>query len=142
MPTRNADATWEGNLKEGKGKMRLGSGAYEGAYSFGTRFEGTPGSNPEELLGAAHAGCYSMALSGGLGRAGYEPQRVDTKAKVHLDKGEAVFSITRIELETLARVPGISEADFRRIAEETKTGCPVSRALASVPIELDARLER
>ena len=139
MPTRKAEATWEGNLKEGKGSMRLGSGAFEGKYSFGTRFEDAPGSNPEELLGAAEAGCFSMALSAGLGRAGYEPRRVETKANVLLEKPDGGFAITRIELTTRAEVPGISESEFARIAEETKTSCLVSRVL-SVPIQLDAKL--
>ena len=139
MTTRKAEASWEGDLKEGKGRMRLGSGAFDGAYSFGTRFEGAPGSNPEELLGAAEAGCFSMALAAGLGRAGYNPRRVETQANVFLEKPEGGFAITRIELTTRAEVPGISEADFARIAEETKSGCIVSKALA-VPIELDAKL--
>lgn len=140
MPTRNARAKWEGGLKEGRGEMTLGSGAYSGAYSFGTRFEGALGTNPEELIGAAHAGCFSMAFSAGLAKAGYPPRRVETKAKVHLEKVAEGFGITRIELDTEGDVPGISETEFQRLGEEAKKGCPVSRALASVPIELTARL--
>ena len=120
--------------------MSLGSGAFEGAFSFGTRFEETPGTNPEELIGAAHAGCFSMALSGNLVRAGFTPERITTTADVHIERVEAGFKITRIVLRTEARVPGIDEQTFREQAEATKTGCPVSQALASVPIELEARL--
>lgn len=140
MPTRNAEARWEGGLKDGRGEMKLGSGAFSGAYSFGTRFEGTPGTNPEELIGAAHAGCFSMAFAGGLSKAGFAPRRVETKAKVHLEKVGEGFGITKIELDTKGDVPEISEGEFQRIAEEAKRGCPVSRALASVPIELKAKL--
>jgi len=140
MPTRNAQARWEGGLKDGSGQMTLGSGAYSGAYSFGTRFEETPGTNPEELIGAAHAGCFSMAFAAGLAKAGHSPRRIETKAKVHLEKVPEGFGITRIELETEGDVPGISEEEFQRLGEEAKKGCPVSRALAAVPIELKARL--
>ena len=141
MATRNAQAVWEGNLKEGSGRMRLGSGAFEGKYSFQTRFEDAPGTNPEELIGAAHAGCFSMALSGALTRAGYAPNRIETKANVHLEKVGEGFSITRIDLATVAQAPGIAEEEFRRIAQEAKNGCPVSKALTGVKIELDARLQ-
>jgi osmotically inducible protein OsmC len=120
--------------------MALGSGAYQGAYSFGTRFEETPGTNPEELIAAAHAGCFSMQLSNLLSQAGYPPNSVETSAKVHLDRGESGFSITRIDLVTRGDVPGIDEAEFRKHAEAAKVGCPVSRALAAVDMTLDATL--
>ena len=139
MPVRNAQAAWEGGLKGGKGNMGLGSGAFEGAYSFGSRFEEAGGTNPEELIGAALAGCYSMALAAGLERGGHPPRRVATKARVHIEKVEGGFGITRIQLDTEAEVPGVDEAAFQQAAEATKTGCPVSKAL-SVPIELNARL--
>jgi osmotically inducible protein OsmC len=140
MPVRNASAEWNGSLKEGRGTMRLGSGAFEGRYSFGSRFEEAGGTNPEELIGAAHAGCFSMAFAGGLGRAGFEPKRVATDARVTIEKGEAGFRITRIDLRTEAEVPGIDEAKFREVAEAAKQGCPVSQALAGVDIRLDAKL--
>lgn len=140
MPTRRAEAQWNGDLKGGQGTMALGSGAYEGAYSFGSRFEEAPGTNPEELIGAALAGCFSMALSGALGRGGHSPERVATKAKVHVEKVGEGFAITRIELDTEARVPGIDEAAFRETAEGAKKNCPVSKALGGVEITLDARL--
>lgn len=140
MPVRNANAIWEGSLREGRGTMKLGSGAYEGGYSFGTRFEEAPGTNPEELIGAAHAGCFSMALSAGLTKAGFEPSRIETKAEVHLEKGDEGFSITRIHLTTVADVPGIDEPAFREQAEGAKANCPVSRALKAIEITLDARL--
>ncbi|GAB4415639.1 MAG: OsmC family protein [Anaerolineae bacterium] len=140
MAIRKASAVWEGSLREGKGTMRLGSGAFEGAYSFSTRFEDAPGTNPEELIGAAHAGCFSMAFSGNLGRAGFTPDYVRTTADVHLEKVETGFKITRIVLHLEAKVPGLDEKTFREQAEAAKSGCPVSQALAAVPIELDARL--
>lgn len=141
MPVRTAEAEWKGNLNQGSGRMRTGSGSFEGGYSFGSRFEETKGTNPEELIAAAHAGCFSMAFSGQLAKAGHEPTSVKTTAKVHVEKGDAGFSITRIELQCRATVPGIDEATFREKAEAAKTGCPVSKALAAVPITLDARLE-
>jgi osmotically inducible protein OsmC len=114
--------------------MRFGGGAFDGAYSFSSRFEEGEGTNPEELIAAAHAGCYSMALSGSLGRAGYSPESVATTANVHLEKGDAGFSVTRIELVTRAKVGGgIDDATFQKLAEQTKESCPVSRALAAVP---------
>jgi len=141
MPAaRTASAVWTGGLKDGKGSMRLGSGAYEGAYSFATRFEEEPGTNPEELVGAAHAGCFSMALSGALGRAGFPPTRIETSAKVYLSMGEGGASISRIELTTRAEVPGIDAATFAEQAEGAKKGCPVSKALTGVEIVLDAQL--
>ncbi len=140
MPVRTATAVWKGTLKEGGGQMRLGSGAYQGAYSFGSRFEEAPGTNPEELIAAAHAGCFSMALSAGLGRAGFTPQRVETSARAHLEKVGEGFAITRIELATEAEVPGIDETAFQQQAETAKKNCPVSKALAGVEIRLEARL--
>ena len=140
MATRTASAVWSGGLKDGNGRMKLGSGAYEGAYSFGSRFEEAPGTNPEELIGAAHAGCFSMALAAGLGKAGFAPKRISTTAKVHLAMGEGGASIPRIELATEAEVPGIDAAKFAEQAEGAKKNCPVSKALAGVEITLDARL--
>lgn len=140
MPTRRAEAEWKGDLKGGQGTMALGSGAYRGGYSFGSRFEEAPGTNPEELIGAALAGCYSMALAAGLAKDGHTPERVATQAKVHVEKVDAGFAITRIELATEARVPGLDEAKFQEAAEATKRGCPVGKALAAVEIVLDARL--
>jgi len=140
MPVRTADAQWEGPLQSGKGQMRFGSGAFEGAYSFSSRFEEGAGTNPEELIAAAHAGCFSMALSGALGRAGHDPTRVTTTAKVHLEKQEAGFRIPRIDLVTEAVVPGIDEATFQEVAEGAKKGCPVSVLLAGAEITLNAKL--
>ena len=140
MPVRTSDAQWEGDLPSGKGTMRFGGGAFEGQYSFASRFESGTGTNPEELIAAAHAGCFSMALSGALSRAGHVPNRVHTTAKVHLDKGDAGFRISAIELETEADVPGIDDAAFQKEAAAAKVGCPVSQALAAVDITLNARL--
>jgi len=142
MPTRNAQATWEGGLKGGKGSVKLGSGTFEGSYSFGTRFENAPGTNPEELVGAAHAACYSMALSAGLEKSGFPPKRVHTVAKVTVDKVNEGFKITGIKLECDAQVPNIDEQTFMQHAEGAKKGCPVSQALAATPIELHAKLEK
>src|SRR5438093_3518372 len=138
MPVRTADAQGEGSLEDGKGTMRFSG--WEGSYSFVSRCEAGPRTNPEELIAAAHAGCYSMALAGGLSKAGHVPDSVHTTAKVHIDKGEAGFRITRIELQTEARVSGIDEGTFQEIAEAAKEGCPVSQALEAVPIELTAKL--
>lgn len=140
MPTRSASATWNGNLKEGNGSFKGSSGAIEGKYSFGTRFESSPGTNPEELIGAAHAACFSMALSAGLGKNGLSPERVSTKADVTIDKVGEGFKITKIKLTCEASVPGADAAKFQEIANATKTGCPVSGALSAVPIELEAKL--
>jgi osmotically inducible protein OsmC len=137
---RKAEARWAGNLREGKGHIRLGSRAFEGPFSFGTRFESAPGTNPEELIGAAHAACFSMALSASLSAAGHVPKSVETSATVHAGKDDKGFAITRIDLVTQGDVPGVSEAEFRRMAEETKTGCIVSKALAAVPMTLKATL--
>jgi len=140
MPARKAQAVWERGLKDGQGRVRLDSGAFEGPYSFQTRFEDTPGTNPEELIAAAHAGCFSMALSAGLEKSGHKPDRVETTATVHLEREGEGFRISRIELHTQARVPGINEMVFREQAEKAKAGCPVSKALAAVHVELDAKL--
>jgi osmotically inducible protein OsmC len=140
MPTRNAEAVWEGDLKAGKGKVKLGSGAFEGPYSFNSRFESGTGTNPEELVAAAHAGCFSMALSHGLSQAGFTPKRVHTTAKVHLEKSDAGFSIPKIELLLEAEVPGITEEKFREQAETAKKNCPISKLLAAAEITLDAKL--
>lgn len=137
---RSANARWSGDLKSGKGSIRLGSGAFEGPYSFISRFEGSGDTNPEELLGAAHAACYSMALSLALSLAGHPPTSVVTTATVTLDKVGAGFAITGIALSTRGVVPGVSAADFQRLAEETKSGCIISKALAAVPMTLDAQL--
>lgn len=142
MATSKAQAEWKGDLKSGTGQMALGSGAWSGPFSFKTRFEGAPGANPEELIGAALAGCFSMALSAGLGGAGFTPTSIDTKAEVVLDKVPDGFAITVIRLTTDAVIPGISEADFGKIAEQTKTGCPVSKALVGTKIELKATLKQ
>jgi lipoyl-dependent peroxiredoxin len=132
MPKRKADARWEGSLREGRGVMRVASGAYEGPYSFQSRFQEGDGTNPEELIAGAHAGCYSMAFAADLGRAGYEPESVETTATVHLELEPAPPTIARIDLDTRVKVPGISEDEFQKIAEAAKRNCPVSRALAGV----------
>jgi osmotically inducible protein OsmC len=142
MPVRTSLAVWEGTLKSGKGKMKLGSGAYEGNYSFASRFENGPGTNPEELIGAAHAGCFSMALSLVLEEAGYTAEHIHTTAKVHIDKKNEGFRITLIELETEGKVPGIDEKTFREKAEAAKKGCPVSMALTGVEVRLNSRLAK
>ena len=130
MATRTGSAVWEGTLKEGKGTMKLGSGAFEGPYSFSSRFEEGKGTNPEELIGAAEAGCYSMALSANLEKAGYPAKRISTTATVKLEMVGGGPKITTIDLKTEADVPGIDEAKFREQAELTKKTCPVSVALA------------
>jgi len=140
MATRTGSAVWDGTLKQGKGTMKLGSGAYEGAYSFSSRFEEGKGTNPEELIGAAEAGCFSMALSSNLEKAGHPPKRISTVATVKLEMIEGAPKITTIDLKTEANVPGIDEAKFREIADQTKKGCPVSKALAGTQINLDAKL--
>lgn len=137
---RTAEAAWNGDLMKGSGKVKLGSGAFEGAYSFTSRFEDGKGTNPEELLGAAHAGCFSMALAASLAKSGHAPKQIATTAHVSLEKGDSGFSITKIELVTRGDVPGLDEAEFKRFAEETKKGCIVSRALAAVPMTVDAAL--
>jgi lipoyl-dependent peroxiredoxin len=137
---RTASAKWTGDLRTGSGTIRLGSGAFEGAYSFKTRFEGAPGTNPEELLGAAHAGCFTMALSLGLTQAGHPPRSLETSAVVHLNKVGEGFGITGIDLTTRGDVPGLSEAEFQRLALDAKVNCIVSRALAGVPMTLSATM--
>lgn len=139
MITRKADARWEGELKTGAGHIRLGSGAFEGKYSFGTRFEGAPGTNPEELLGAAHAGCYTMAFNLMLATAGHPAKHVATTVEVHMDKVADKMTIVGITLTTVGDVPGISLEKFQEIAEDAKKNCIVSRAL-SVPMTLKASL--
>ena len=141
MPTRNASATWEGGLKGGNGSFSGESGAIGGAYSFGTRFENTPGTNPEELLAAAEAACYSMALSGALERAGTPPETITTDAACTIEKVDAGFKITTMRLRVRARVPGVDSQTFQQAAEDTKKGCPVSQALAGVNITVEATLE-
>jgi len=141
MPKRIANAVWNGSLTEGNGTMRMASGAYEGPYSFQSRFEEGDGTNPEELIAAAHAGCFSMALSGELGKAGHTPDSVETEATVHLEEVEGGFAIKRIDLRTRVSAPGVPDSDFQQAAEAAKKGCPVSQALAAVEsIELDAQL--
>jgi osmotically inducible protein OsmC len=142
MPIRNASAVWEGGLRSGKGTFKASSGAFGGSYSFGTRFEETPGTNPEELIAAAHAACLSMALSGGLERAGTPATRIETKAACTVEKVGDGFKITRMRLVVRGKVPGIDQAAFARAAEVSKDGCPVSGALkGNVTLELDAKLE-
>ena len=140
MAARTSEAEWKGSLREGKGTMKLGSGAYEGQYSFSSRFESGTGTNPEELIAAAHAGCFSMALSAGLGKAGHTPTRIHTSATVHLEKAGEGFGITRIELTTEGQVPGIDAATFQKFADDAKKGCPVSKVLAAAEITLKATL--
>lgn len=140
MPVRTSEAEWRGDLRGGSGTMKFGGGAYQGAYSFSSRFEEGTGTNPEELIAAAHAGCYSMALSNMLAGEGHPPNRVHTTARVTLEKGEGGFGISNIHLTTEADVPGITVELFREKAEAAKTGCPVSKALAATDITLDARL--
>jgi osmotically inducible protein OsmC len=141
MPKRTASARWDGTLQEGSGTMRMKSGAYEGPYSFQSRFQEADGTNPEELIAAAHAGCFSMALSGDLGRAGHDAESVETTATVHLELEDAGPRIARIVLDTRASVPGISDDEFQQVAEGAKQNCPVSKALAAVEtIEVNAEL--
>ncbi len=140
MPIRNASAVWQGDLRGGSGTMRLGSGAYEGAYSFQSRFEEGAGTNPEELLGAAHAGCFSMALSNMLAQAGHPPTSVRTTAAVTIERVDGGFGITKIALSTVGDVPGITAEEFGKHADNAKLNCPVSQALKAVEVTLDARL--
>jgi osmotically inducible protein OsmC len=140
MPTRKAEANWDGDLLSGRGTMKLGSGAFTGSYSFGSRMQDQAGTNPEELIGAAQAGCFSMALAAGLGKAGFKPKRIHTTADVAFDKVGEGFKITRILLRTEAEVAGVDENKFKSIAEDTKKTCPVSQALAGTKIDLEAKL--
>lgn len=138
MAVRKAQAVWSGTLREGKGTMSTKGSEFP--FSFSSRFDDEGGANPEELLGAAHAGCYTMALNAGLERAGFLPNKVETSAQVYLEKTDAGFSVTRIVLDCVADVPGIDEATFQEHANKTKEACIISRALASVPTELNAKL--
>jgi osmotically inducible protein OsmC len=140
MPTRKAHARWEGSLKEGKGQIDFGNGFFKGAYSFASRFEDGKGTNPEELLGAAHAACFAMALSLILGKAGFKPDYVDATAQVTVSPQDGGFRITKSHIVCEARVPGIDDATFRQHAAAAKAGCPVSQALAGTEITLEARL--
>ena len=140
MPVRKAEAVWHGSFKEGHGHMKFGEGAFEAEYSAGSRFEEDPGSNPEEMLGAAHAGCFSMALSAGLSNAGFPPNSVQTTAEVHIEKKEAGWTVTRIHLTTAVEAPGIEKSAFLELADKAKMNCPISRALGNVDITLEARL--
>lgn len=138
MPIRTATAEWKGNLTEGSGNLQLGSGAFEGPYSFNSRFseEGTSATNPEELIGAAHAGCFTMALDAALTRAGYSPEELKTTAHVKLEKVGEGFAITKITLELEGNVTGLADEEFKKFAEDAKKNCPVSKALAGTEIEL------
>jgi len=142
MPTRTAEAVWNGSLMEGKGQISLGSKAFSGPYDWKGRAGDGAGTNPEELLGAAHAGCFSMALSHQLAQAGHPPTRVHTTAKVSFEKQAEGFAITRIDLQTEAQVPGIDDAQFQKFANGAKEGCPVSKALKATAINLTAKLIR
>lgn len=143
MAVRKADAVWNGGIIDGNGSLKLESGAFEGAYSFNSRFgDDTTKTNPEELIAAAEAGCYTMALSGNLGRAGYEPKTINTTASVKIEKKGEGFHIPSIEVETTAEVPNISEEEFQQIAEKTKQTCPVSMVLAGAEITLKATLKQ
>jgi osmotically inducible protein OsmC len=137
MAVRTSEATWNGNLREGKGVMKLGKNGYEGPFTYASRFETGEGTNPEELIGAAHAGCYSMFLSALLTQAGFTPKRIHTTATIHLTDGP---TISLIELNCEAEVPGVDEKTFLEKTEAAKAGCPVSKALASVAIKLNAKL--
>lgn len=137
MPVRKANAIWNGTLKEGSGVMKLGSGAYSGPYSYQSRFEDGAGTNPEELIGAAHAGCFSMFLSALLSKDGFTPESIETTAKVYLEAGP---TIAKIELNSTVNVPGLDAAKLQEYAEAAKANCPVSKALASVEIVLNAAL--
>ncbi len=141
MPARIAEATWEGTLNEGNGSMKVGSGAFDGPFTFKSRFEDAPMTNPEELLGAAHAGCFTMALGARLGRGGFTVKRIHTTAHVHLEKGESGFAISRIDLVTEGEVEGIDQAAFKEHAEATKDTCIVSKALSAVPMTIQATLK-
>src|SRR5215208_3596399 len=141
MPTRKAEAEWKGNLAEGIGTLKVGSGAFEGPYSFKSRFEeGQSATNPEELIGAAHAGCFTMALTAQLSRARITPTRIHTEARVKLEKVGEAFSITQIELETEAEIAGLDDATFQQYAMDAKQDCPVPKALAGTDIRLSAKL--
>jgi osmotically inducible protein OsmC len=141
MPTQKAEAEWKGNLAQGSGRLKVGSGAFDGPYSFKSRFEeGQSATNPEELIGAAHAGCFTMALTAQLSRAGLTPTRIHTLVQVKLEKVGDAFAISRIDLETEAAIPGIDDATFQKHALDAKRNCPVSKALTGTEIHLSAKL--
>lgn len=140
MPVRAASAEWKGNLPKGSGTLETETGSVKGSYSFASRFEEGAGTNPDELIAVAHAGCFSMAFANGLAKAGHEPESIRTTARVHLEKGSEGFGISRIELECVGEVPGLDDDTFQKHAQEAKVGCPVSRALSATPIELKATL--
>lgn len=142
MPTRDAHARWESSLRDGKGTLRTETGTVDLPYSFESRFEDGSGTNPEELIAAAHAACFSMALSNELGKAGHVPDSVETDAAVHLEKTDDGFHIPRIDLTTTATVSGIEDAEFQEIATATSKACPVSKVLTGAEIHLDATLAR
>lgn len=141
MPVRKAEAVWEGDLPNGSGTMKMGT-SYEGPYSASSRFQEGSGTNPEELLAAAHAGCFSMAFAKALSDAGHTSNRIHTTAKVHIEKQEAGFAITRVELVTSADVPGIDESGFQDAAETAKDNCPVSQLFKGASISVDAALSK
>lgn len=140
MPTRIGSAQWRGSIGDGDGTVRVGDGVFEGTYSTGSRFEDGEGTNPEELIAAAHAGCFSMALSAALTRGGHPPTRIDTTARVSIDKQNGDWEITSVHLDTEAEVPDIGTEDFQGLAAGAKDTCPVSKALAGPQISLEARL--
>ncbi|HEY2161686.1 MAG TPA: OsmC family protein [Solirubrobacteraceae bacterium] len=141
MAVRNGSAVWRGDLQSGAGNVVVGDGVFEGQYSFASRFEEGTGTNPEQLIAAAHAACFSMALANILGEAGHAPDSVSTNARVQLRNVDGAPTLTRVDLETEGRVPGIDEQQFQDYAKQAKDGCPVSRALAGIPeIELTAKL--
>jgi osmotically inducible protein OsmC len=142
MSTHKSSAIWNGNLVAGNGTMNVGQGAWEGSFSAASRFEGGTGSSPEELIAAAHAGCFSMAFSHSLAESGFEPTQVETSAEATLEKTSEGFKITRMHLTTKGKVAGITEEDFLKIANDAKENCPVSKALkGGMEISLDASLE-
>ena len=141
MPVRVGNAEWKGNLPKGNGTLETETGFVKGNYSFSSRFEEGAGTNPEELIAVAHAGCFSMAFANLLAKAGHEAESIRTTARVYLEKGPDGFGISRIRLECVGRVPGVDEATFQDQAQSAKVGCPVSRALSATPIELVASLE-
>lgn len=140
MAIRKANAVWFGDLPKGKGTMRFGGGAFEGQYSFSSRFEEGTGTNPEELVAAAHAGCFSMAFANSLAKAGFTPTSVSTETVLHFEKTEPGFTITTSELHCTAVVPGIDKPTFEKLADEAKNGCPISRALSSTKVVVFAKL--
>lgn len=141
MPARNASAQWNGDLKSGKGKIRLGSGAFSGAYGFNTRFGEEPGTNPEELIGAGLAACYAMALSAELGRAGLTADKIEVSADTSIEKQENGFAITHIDLNVSADVPGADDNQFNQIAQTVRHECPVAKALSGTTINLKPSLK-